>query len=236
VVRQGCELTSIQEAERLSTGAHVKEVELVGDRLKYSKLSGHGPPQGWVTTRLKGKGLLVEPLASDSPGPTNSDATLPVPPPVGGRKARILAVHSAPSNSKIMKFQTTLLRKMLGKDFEWLLIDSPNAWEPRPKPGAPPGVGDPAWDLYGAERSEVEKRLAGGKPFLEWLRFEDDASIPSPGSVEKSYQHIVQYIEQESPIDIVVAISQGTAIVSGLFEKMRVEQEDPPWRLSVFFL
>ena len=46
VVRQEKGTTSVEEATRLRTGALVQELELVGDRLRYSLLAGVGPTTG----------------------------------------------------------------------------------------------------------------------------------------------------------------------------------------------
>lgn len=59
IVRTGKETSSEQEAERLSTGALVRQLALEGDRLHYEKVTGTGPATGWVSTKLKGKDLLV---------------------------------------------------------------------------------------------------------------------------------------------------------------------------------
>ncbi|CAJ1365481.1 unnamed protein product [Effrenium voratum] len=60
IVRAGCDLHSEQLAERLSTGAVVEEAELVGDRLRYWRVSGSGPASGWVSLRMAQKELLVK--------------------------------------------------------------------------------------------------------------------------------------------------------------------------------
>lgn len=59
VVRQGKELSSAQTANRLSTGALVRQIELEGGRLHYARLTGTGPDSGWVSTTLAEKELLV---------------------------------------------------------------------------------------------------------------------------------------------------------------------------------
>eukprot|EP00747_Dinoflagellata_sp_TGD_P101648 gnl/TRDRNA2_/TRDRNA2_168405_c0_seq1.p2 gnl/TRDRNA2_/TRDRNA2_168405_c0~~gnl/TRDRNA2_/TRDRNA2_168405_c0_seq1.p2 ORF type:complete len:380 (-),score=65.62 gnl/TRDRNA2_/TRDRNA2_168405_c0_seq1:1066-2205(-) len=59
LVRTGEDVGSDQCDERISTGAHVKEIALRGDRLQYERLSGTGPATGWVSIRLPGKDLLV---------------------------------------------------------------------------------------------------------------------------------------------------------------------------------
>ncbi|CAE7255477.1 unnamed protein product [Symbiodinium natans] len=58
LVRSGQATSSDQLPERLSTGARVEEVELVGERLHYKLLSGTGPATGWVSISLKDKPLL----------------------------------------------------------------------------------------------------------------------------------------------------------------------------------
>jgi len=60
VVREDQSVKSKELAERLSTGALVKEVKLVGDRLNYVKLTGTGPNSGWVSIKVGGKDLLVK--------------------------------------------------------------------------------------------------------------------------------------------------------------------------------
>mmetsp|Transcript_73488 Transcript_73488/g.207556 ORF Transcript_73488/g.207556 Transcript_73488/m.207556 type:complete len:622 (+) Transcript_73488:1-1866(+) len=57
VVRRGKDVKS-KELPRLSTGARVRELELDGDRLHYEKVSGRGPPFGWVSLTFKGVPLL----------------------------------------------------------------------------------------------------------------------------------------------------------------------------------
>mmetsp|Transcript_55730 Transcript_55730/g.178823 ORF Transcript_55730/g.178823 Transcript_55730/m.178823 type:complete len:208 (+) Transcript_55730:61-684(+) len=59
IVRQGRELGSPQEQSRLSTGALVSEEERAGERLRFQRLSGDGPNEGWVTVKLEGRALLV---------------------------------------------------------------------------------------------------------------------------------------------------------------------------------
>lgn len=56
IVRIGRDLASPQEKKRLSTGALLREEELVGDRLRYTRLSGTGPLEGWVSLTVSGTG------------------------------------------------------------------------------------------------------------------------------------------------------------------------------------
>mmetsp|Transcript_142633 Transcript_142633/g.251775 ORF Transcript_142633/g.251775 Transcript_142633/m.251775 type:complete len:595 (-) Transcript_142633:90-1874(-) len=60
LVRQGKDIASAAETDRLSTGALVKQLSLDNDRLNYELLTGTGPKVGWVSTSLKGKDLLVK--------------------------------------------------------------------------------------------------------------------------------------------------------------------------------
>ncbi|CAK9033958.1 58 kDa phosphoprotein (Heat shock-related protein) (HRP) [Durusdinium trenchii] len=57
VVRKGFELKSSEASCRLCTGAIVEELELRGERLRYRRLSGTGPDEGWISISLKDKVL-----------------------------------------------------------------------------------------------------------------------------------------------------------------------------------
>jgi hypothetical protein len=65
IVREGYELSSEPRNERLSSGALVEEEEIVGERLRFSRLTGRGPDAGWVSINLKDKSLLVRVDACD---------------------------------------------------------------------------------------------------------------------------------------------------------------------------
>lgn len=60
IVRLGQETSSAEQADRLSTGALVREVELQRERLHYKLVKGTGPSVGWVSIKLKDKDLLVK--------------------------------------------------------------------------------------------------------------------------------------------------------------------------------
>jgi len=79
LVRTGRDTTSPQEAERISTGALIKEIELEGDRLCFEKTSGTGPSTGWVSLSAKGNGLVK---LTDRPPPTGSPNTSTFGPPL----------------------------------------------------------------------------------------------------------------------------------------------------------
>jgi len=83
LVREGQETGSAQASTRLSTGALIEEVELVGERLHYKLLQGTGPEDGWISIKLPGKDLATKtekkPRAPkpDKVGP-NDEEPLPV--------------------------------------------------------------------------------------------------------------------------------------------------------------
>jgi len=59
LVRSGFELSSELAETRLSTGAVVKEMENRDGRICYELIRGEGPRSGWVSSKLRGKDLLV---------------------------------------------------------------------------------------------------------------------------------------------------------------------------------
>jgi len=65
LVRQGRELSSPQEQERLEAGAFVEELAVAGDRLKFAKITGAGPKEGWASLTYSGQPLLVARLPSE---------------------------------------------------------------------------------------------------------------------------------------------------------------------------
>lgn len=58
---------------RLSCGSMVKELFLVGTRLKFELISGCGPNTGWVTTKLADKDLLVTCSSDVQPEHTSAE-------------------------------------------------------------------------------------------------------------------------------------------------------------------
>jgi len=68
LVREGQELKSPATSERLSTGATIEELELVGERLHYKLVEGTGPAEGWVSIAISGKELVVPKEEAGGPG------------------------------------------------------------------------------------------------------------------------------------------------------------------------
>eukprot|EP00434_Breviolum_minutum_P024159 symbB.v1.2.021328.t1/scaffold1838.1/size108694/8 len=58
LVVRSAESVASEQLGRLSCGAEVEELQQIGERLHYQKLSGDGPDSGWISLRLKGKDLL----------------------------------------------------------------------------------------------------------------------------------------------------------------------------------
>lgn len=83
LVREGQDLKSPQCSERLSTGAVIEEIEKVGERIHYKRLTGTGPAEGWVSLKISGKDLLAPKASGSAPVATNLKAASPLISPVG---------------------------------------------------------------------------------------------------------------------------------------------------------
>jgi len=221
VVRIGQELESPQAPDRLATGARVRELELVGERLFYDKLTGAGPQTGWVSLKFKDTALLSEVLLQL---PTEVN-------PIAGRKVRILGLPSGPGNSNLMKFQTMQLQQVFGDLAEWFFLEPPTPWEPVL------GSTHPAE----TERSEFEVKIAKDKPFTQWYSYSyhmrpfDEGDSDGWEHVPECCDYIMEYMEKIGPVDVVVAFSASGCMVGMLIEMLRRKGEKPPWRLNVFF-
>lgn len=77
LVREGQDLKSAAVEERLSTGAVVEELALVGERLSYKLITGSGPSIGWVSLKITGKDLLIKKDVGPDVGPEAKDAPAP---------------------------------------------------------------------------------------------------------------------------------------------------------------
>ena len=68
------------------------------------------------------------------------------------RPLRILALHGAPGNSNLLKFQSAALRKMAGEDFLWSFPEGPCGWQE--VPGATQmNLAPSIWDVSGVSGS-----------------------------------------------------------------------------------
>mmetsp|Transcript_83087 Transcript_83087/g.144309 ORF Transcript_83087/g.144309 Transcript_83087/m.144309 type:complete len:588 (-) Transcript_83087:82-1845(-) len=80
LVREGQGTSSTQCEERLATGSLVEEVELVGERLHFKRISGAGPAEGWVSIKLKGKDLCTKDAEDEAAAASAASAEeVPIP-------------------------------------------------------------------------------------------------------------------------------------------------------------
>lgn len=142
-------------------------------------------------------------------------------PPITDRKIRILALHGVPSNSSLLKVQTAALKGALGKDAEWIYVDSPMQAEFIPG----------ATDVLLAEPDASVKMMAGGKPFLRWFSHGNQVSA----RVEEGVANLRKALAENDPVDVIVSYSQGSCIVALLLDELRRESAKAPWKLNVFF-
>eukprot|EP00435_Cladocopium_sp_Y103_P023991 s2168_g5.t2 len=77
LVREGRELTSPELPERLQTQSIVEELEVVGARFHYQLQRGHGPNSGWISSKLKGRPLLVRADVRDTGKQLGTNAPIP---------------------------------------------------------------------------------------------------------------------------------------------------------------
>mmetsp|Transcript_137148 Transcript_137148/g.242441 ORF Transcript_137148/g.242441 Transcript_137148/m.242441 type:complete len:586 (-) Transcript_137148:50-1807(-) len=141
--------------------------------------------------------------------------------PPSGRKARVLCIHGAPANSKIMKMQAAGFKAALGKEFDWVFVDSSQTWEPVI------GSHDP---LY-AEPDDMLKMVAGKDPFRWWYSHGNTVYY----FVEEGIADFCRLLEEHAPIDVVVSFSQGSNLQSLVLEHFRHSGKTPPWQVSVMF-
>eukprot|EP00931_Biecheleriopsis_adriatica_P037621 TRINITY_DN21573_c0_g1_i1.p1 TRINITY_DN21573_c0_g1~~TRINITY_DN21573_c0_g1_i1.p1 ORF type:complete len:796 (+),score=220.51 TRINITY_DN21573_c0_g1_i1:65-2452(+) len=73
IVRVARELSSAEASSRLSTGALIRQEELVGERLRYTRLTGSGPDNGWVSLKVKEKPMVVKSDARVDPEPVKAE-------------------------------------------------------------------------------------------------------------------------------------------------------------------
>jgi len=247
VVRTGQDTASPEAPERLAKGARVRELEMAGDRLRYELVTGSGPSSGWVSLKFKDSPLLTEVVAELSPMEAymaaqkkeayalvtaGETATLKLPEeaaPVTGRKVRVLALPSGPSNTNILKFQTMTMKKAFGSDCEWVYLDPPTPWEPIP------GATHPSE----TERPDFEKMIAKSQPITQWYSYSYHMKDPTESDgweqVPECCEYIMEFIKKEGPFDAILSFSAGASMVSMLIEHLRRKGEALPWRLTMLF-
>jgi len=124
IVREGKDLKSTQAADRLSTGALVREESLTDGRLEYTRVTGTGPDKGWVSLKLKEKDLLIKSSSSggdEAAEPVEMPArpTLPIGllfPGQGSQYVKMLAeVKDIPAVAEMLEKSKAIL--------EWDVLD-----------------------------------------------------------------------------------------------------------------
>jgi len=114
------------------------------------------------------------------------------------------------------------LKMLLGKDAEWFYADGPMAWSPNLSKE----------DTLVQEVSDFEKRIAGGKPLQMWYRH---GWIGQYARVNEAFECVHALLKEHEPVDVLLAFSQGSNLVSMLQDSLRRAGCEVPWRLNVFF-
>lgn len=208
---------------RIATGAIIEQLLLEDGRLCYVRLYGKGPNSGWVNVKLAdGKELVVK---TDKKPPTEEPR--PPPSPILGRKLRLLLLHGAKANSNVIKFQISPLKRLLGKEVEWLTVEAPLNFDDYMKPNETEES-----DPLHCPPTEIEKTLAGKLPLKQWYTH-GNATF---GLCKEGADYLRKQIMAMLPIDGIVAYSQGACQTTILIDELRKEGvTEVPWRLNVFF-
>jgi len=149
---------------------------------------------------------------------------------------RVLALHGAASNSNLMKFQTTQLRKAIGNNAEWFYPDGIVPWEPCEEKASEASdakeVG--SIDDYYSKRTPFEKRIAQGKPFCSWYALDEEGDVTEE-STNAAIDWLMDYIKREGPFDVVVAYQQSCSLAILLSDRYRQAKGAVPWHANVHF-
>eukprot|EP00746_Dinoflagellata_sp_MGD_P026370 gnl/MRDRNA2_/MRDRNA2_162142_c0_seq1.p1 gnl/MRDRNA2_/MRDRNA2_162142_c0~~gnl/MRDRNA2_/MRDRNA2_162142_c0_seq1.p1 ORF type:complete len:306 (+),score=40.94 gnl/MRDRNA2_/MRDRNA2_162142_c0_seq1:132-920(+) len=154
-----------------------------------------------------------------------------------GRKIRILSLHGGGSNSKINAYQTQYLRNTLGDLAEWEFLEGTILFNLDPK-------------IHGNRKDyKILKYLSKGSPIRSWydVELEDNSNRsyndklfdPSVtvrySKADEGAERVLKYLRSKGPFDVIVGFSQGCAITHLVVGLLRERNEEPPWRLSLFF-
>jgi len=241
-VRRGDSIKAEAEEMRLATGAVVRQLQTIGDRLKYKLVSGTGPATGWVSLRVGSKDLLERKRASEFQAPigpaafvSRSSFSSSSQVPGDARKLKVLALHGGGVNANIMEYQTMMLRKHFNEKHkpgaDWQFLNGPRVWKDQ------------------ESATELIRQLARGDCLRGWygvtIQNDDDRlyieKLMDPKvnftyeEVEKAVEYVMDHIKKNGPFDILVGFSQGcimTHLVAGL---LRERGEELPWRVAVQF-
>lgn len=135
MVRDGVNLKSAELPERLSTGALVQELELQGDRLRFKRVTGTGPEEGWISVKITGKELAArtdktaEPAAAASQPPTavgpKGEAPLPIALFFPGQGSQYVKMLSGVKDLPAVKDMLDKAKGILGYDILDICLNGP---------------------------------------------------------------------------------------------------------------
>lgn len=198
LVRCGRELSSPEAESRLSTGAVVRELDLVGDRLHYARVRGAGPEEGWVSLRLKDRALLERVPAEGLESPH-----MP-------RKLRLLCLHGTAGSPGVLKRQLLVLSRELAEDVELVFHGGHIRCEPDdPIIGGQVRLVQPFFPNEVLTQYAIPRGLAGsgGDPA-------DRGTWRSYEGLDDAIARIQEAMRREAPIDAVFGFSQGSNLLT----------------------
>lgn len=203
LVRTGQETTSPEASGRLATGALVRQEQLLGERLSYTKLTGEGPETGWVSIKIKDKVLMerapvFEPKSAEE-GRAASVFAEPAPAAPASRKIRLLCLHGTASTPKVMRTQLAPLIKAAGEDVEFVFVEGCITCDEK--------------NPIVAKQIDLMKKFFPGEVFKQWgdplgeqLGWRKYEGLPA------ACEAVQAALEKESPIDAILGFSQGSNV------------------------
>lgn len=203
LVRTGQETSSPEAASRLATGALVRQEELVGDRLSYTKLSGDGPETGWVSVKLKEKILMeaapvFEPKEADDGREAGVYAERPPPAPAS-RKIRLLCLHGTASTEKVMRQQLAVLIKQAGDKVDFVFVEGCVVCDDR--------------NPIVAKQLELMRKFYPNEVFRQWGEpLGEQLGWRRYDGLDVACKAVQEALQREGPIDAVLGFSQGSNV------------------------
>jgi len=135
MVRDGVGLKSTELPGRLSTGALVEELELQGDRLRFKRVTGTGPDEGWISVKITGKELAIrttkaaEPAEPVGPPPTavgpKGEEPLPIALFFPGQGSQYVKMLSGVQDLPAVKDMLEKAKGILGYDILEICLNGP---------------------------------------------------------------------------------------------------------------
>jgi len=218
LVRQGQALSSAEADKRLERGAVVRQVQLVGERLCFQRLSGEGPETGWVSLKLKDK-VLMEPCPILEPkavtlgreaqiyGPSFSMTA------TKGRKIRVLCLHGTAATEKVLRAQLMHLLKLCSEDFEFIFQEGCiDCDESNP---------------IVAKQVELMKQYFPGEKFKQWAEpLGEDGGWRRYGKWEAAMDFVEEVMKKSAP-DVLLGFSQGSNLCHPLAARCALGRSSP---------